>query len=52
MTRIQLDAFFANPSLSAEITSIHEDLIKKFSIILRAKNSGCEINLKHTVFTL
>lgn len=37
--------FFKNPKLSAEITNIDQQLIIKFSIILRVLSSGYKINL-------
>lgn len=37
--------FFSNPSLSAEITGIDEELIKRFGVILRTINSNYVINI-------
>ena len=37
--------FFSNPSLSAEITGIDEELMKLFGAILRTINSNYEINI-------
>ncbi|XP_076663948.1 uncharacterized protein LOC143370380 [Andrena cerasifolii] len=36
--------FFENPEITAQITGLNEDLIKKFSILLQAIASGLEIN--------
>lgn len=38
--------FFSQPTLSAEITGLDENLIKYFSTILRTLSSGHEINIK------
>ncbi|KAL0829173.1 hypothetical protein ABMA28_004012 [Loxostege sticticalis] len=39
--------FFMDYELSAEITGINEDLIKRFAIILQAVSSGLQINLSN-----
>lgn len=45
--------FFQNPDLSAEITNVNVNLIKKFGIILSAMSSGLPINPeKFKVYTL
>lgn len=36
--------FFNNPEMSSEITGINEDLIRRFSLILRVIASGCKID--------
>ena len=39
--------FFENASISAVITGVDEDIIKRFHVILQAISSGHEINVPH-----
>lgn len=36
--------FFANPTLSSDITGVNEELIKRFSVILRTLSCGYQVN--------
>ncbi|KDR19596.1 hypothetical protein L798_06129, partial [Zootermopsis nevadensis] len=38
--------FFENPEVSANITGINEDLIRRFSIILCTLSCGCSVNVE------
>lgn len=37
--------FFENPTMTAEITRLDENIIKRFAVILQAMASGCNINI-------